>query len=87
MDQKDANLLNLAKDLMTETSGYSLWRVTGTWAYEGRTGEIDHIVKAITATEAIARAWEAEDDGELRTISAAWLCPVECVLQQTEHPQ
>jgi len=66
-------------DDLASMSGVVLWRVTGTWANNGRTGKIDDIVEATTATEAIARAWNPEDDRDLRTIYAEWLCPIECV--------
>lgn len=64
---------------MAAMSGLILWHVTGTWANNGRTGEIDEIVEAETATEAIVCAWEPEDDRDLRTINAKWLCPIESV--------
>jgi hypothetical protein len=66
-------------DSMAEMSGLVFWRVTGTWASNGRTGKIDDIVEAKTATEAIAIAWACEDDRDLRTIHAEWLCPIESV--------
>jgi len=36
-------------------------------------------VIARDAVEAIKRAWDIEDNTDLRTVSAEWLCPVECV--------
>ena len=66
-------------DDLASMSGMTLWRVTGTWSNKGRTGTIDDIVEATTAMEAIARAWEPEDDRDVRTVSAEWLCPIECV--------
>lgn len=66
-------------DGMRSMSGLCLWHVTGTWTNKGRTGTIDDVVEAKTATEAIAIAWEPEDDRDLRTISATWMTPIECV--------
>lgn len=68
-------------DDLAELSGLMLFRVTGTWANNGRTGEIDAAVIARDAIEAIQRSWGVEDNRDLRTIHAEWLCPVEGVLK------
>ena len=66
-------------DSLVEMSGLVLFRVRGTWARNGRLGKIDDVVIARDAVEAIKRAWDIEDNTDLRTVSAEWLCPVECV--------
>ncbi|MFZ2253530.1 MAG: hypothetical protein WAW13_05205 [Minisyncoccia bacterium] len=78
MDIPDGFINEILDDL-TEMSGLVLFRVTGTWASQGRTGSIDEMVIARDAIEAIERAWKTEDNRQLRTLSAEWLCPVECV--------
>ena len=78
MDIPDGFINEILDDL-TELSGLVLFRVTGTWASMGRTGSIDDIVIARDAIEAIERAWETEDNRQLRTVSVEWLCVVECV--------
>lgn len=70
---------------LADMSGAILWRVTGTWANGGRTGRFDDVVEARTATEAIAIAWGCEDDEDLRTVSAEWLCPIESVKREEEQ--
>ena len=64
-------------------AGMILWRVKGTWANKGRTGEIDSVVEAVNAIEAIEIAWRVEDPNDLRTVSVEWLCPVNCVSRMT----
>ena len=66
-------------DDLVELSGLVLFRVTGTWANNGRTGKIDDIVIARDAIEAAEQAWKPEDNQDLRTIHAEWLCPIENV--------
>lgn len=63
-------------------SGLVLWRVTGTWANRGRTGEIDAVVEARNAIEAVRIAWGPEDPNDLRTVSVEWLCPIESVKRE-----
>jgi hypothetical protein len=70
---------------MIEMSGCILWRVTGTWAHNGRTGEFSDIVIARDALEAVKRVWEPEDPKDLRTIQAEWLCPVESVKKWNDY--
>ena len=78
MDIPDDVVREILDDLVG-LSGLVLFRVAGTWANNGRTGEIDEIVIACDAIDAIRQAWEPEDKRDLRTIHAEWLCPVECV--------
>ena len=74
----------IIRDDMKKMSGLILWRVTGEWAHCGRKGELDVIVEATTATEAIATAWAGEDDRDLRTVHAEWLCPIESVVRAAD---
>ena len=78
------HLLNELRDHQVESSGLVLFRVTGTWAHKGRTGDIDYVVLANNAIEAIRRAWDLEDNSDLRTIHAEWMCPVESVLKWSD---
>lgn len=73
-------------DDMIEMSGNIVFRIRGTWACNGRTGDIDNVVIAPDAIAAIRRAWEPEDPRDLRTINAEWLCPVESVQKYTAPP-
>jgi hypothetical protein len=72
------------KEILNELasmSGYVLFRVIIEWASDGRTGIKDDIVIAIDAIEAIKRAWEGEDNKQIRTVEVEWLTPVECTLK------
>ena len=71
-------LQEVMEDVAT-LSGLVLWRVNVTWANNGHTGKVACVVVAKTATEARAIAWEGEEDSDLRTIYAEWLCTVESV--------
>ena len=66
-------------------AGMILWRVKGTWANKGRTGEIDEFVEAVNAIEAIEIAWQVENPNDLRTVSVEWLCPVSCILRELQE--
>ena len=78
MDLPDG-FINEVLDDLTELSGLILFRVTGTWANRGREGDIDEVVIARDAIEAMQRAWTVEDNRDLRTIESEWICPVESV--------
>jgi hypothetical protein len=56
-----------------------LWHVTATWANKGNEGEIDKLVLAENAIEALQLAWESEDPMELREVSIKWMSPLECI--------
>ena len=45
----------------------------------GRKGEINEVVKAKNAVEAITLAWDPKDPRNLRTVHVEWMCPVESV--------
>lgn len=67
---------------MAAMSGLVLWRVKATWANKGRTGEIDCVVEASEAIEAVRLAWRCEDVEDLRNVSVEWLCPIESVTRR-----
>ncbi len=66
-------------DDLAPLSGLVLFRVTGTWAHNGRSGTIDEVILAGDMIQAISRAWATEDNRDLRTIHAEWLSPVELI--------
>lgn len=71
-------------DALREMTGLCLFRVSGTWAHCGRTGEFTDIVAALDAISAVRRAWDVEDPRDLRTVLVEWLCPVESVKNARE---
>ncbi len=60
------------------------FRVKATWANEGREGEIDSIVRAPDAIEALRQAWITEDPDQLRNVTIEWLTPEECVVNRED---
>ena len=72
-------IAEIVADDIAKSSGLIVFRVKLTWANSGRLGETDEVVFAKDAAEAIRIVWEGEDPVDLRTVDVEWLCPVECI--------
>lgn len=75
---------SLLDEVLLPANSPILFRVKATWAHRGMDGEIDSIVSAGTATEALQLAWATEDDRQLRDVKIRWLGPEECIVRETD---
>lgn len=82
MDLTDEQIAKVAKEFLLPADAPILFRVRATWASSGRDGEIDSIVIATDAIEALQLAWVTEDAGQLRDVEIEWLGPEECVVRK-----
>ena len=81
MDLPDGFVQEVLDDL-SKLSGLVLFRVTCEWANKGREGKTNNIIIAKDAIEAVIKAWEVENDKDLRKVCIEWLCPVESIVSR-----
>lgn len=78
-DEQLREFSNIIMDEIRTMSGLVLFEVVIQWANKGRTGHYDKYIIAPDANTALCKAWEHEENTDLREVHIKWLCPLESI--------